>query len=112
MYQKIGLVKPYPTSDVGRVTVTKDEADRYVFKVPSLRNVAKTAPYFHDGQVATLDQAIRLMGEHQLGRTLTDRQVAGIGAFLGSLTGEIPKDYVAPPALPPSGPKTPKPDPT
>jgi cytochrome c peroxidase len=112
MYQKLGLVKPYETADTGRAEVTGSEADKLFFKVPSLRNITETGPYFHDGSVATLDQAIRLMAEHQLGRTLSDEQVAGISTFLGSLKGEIPADYITPPALPVSGPQTPKPDPS
>lgn len=110
MYQKLGLVKPYPTKDTGRAQVTKNEADNFFFKVPSLRNITETAPYFHDGQVASLDQAIRLMGEHQLGKTLTDAEVTSIATFLGSLKGDIPASYVAKPELPASGPTTPKPD--
>jgi cytochrome c peroxidase len=112
LYQKLGLVKPYATADVGRAEVTGNEADRFFFKVPSLRNIAETGPYFHDGSVATLDAAIRLMAEHQLGRTLTDAQVGEIRSFLASLTGTLPAEYIAAPALPPSGPDTPAPDPT
>jgi cytochrome c peroxidase len=112
MYQKLGLVKPYETADTGRAEVTGNETDKFFFKVPSLRNITETAPYFHDGGVATLDQAIRLMAEHQLGRTITDEQVAGISTFLGSLKGEIPAAYITPPGLPVSGPETPKPDPS
>lgn len=112
LYQKLGLVKPYATADVGRAQVTGNEADRFFFKVPSLRNIAETGPYFHDGSVATLDEAIRLMADHQLGRTLTDAQVGEIRSFLASLTGTLPAEYIAAPALPPSGPETPAPDPT
>ncbi|MCI5066229.1 cytochrome-c peroxidase [bacterium] len=93
MYQKLGLVKPYPTKDLGRYEVTKQEADRYVFKVPSLRNVAKTGPYFHDGSVETLEESVKLMGRHQLGRELSEEQVGSIVAFLGTLTGELPEKY-------------------
>lgn len=110
MYQKLGLVKPFETADTGREEVTGSPADKFMFKVPSLRNITETAPYFHDGKVVTLDQAIRLMGEHQLGRSLTDAQVGEIRSFLGSLKGEIPAQYVAMPELPPSGPDTPKAD--
>ncbi len=110
-YQKLGVAKPYPTEDVGRAAVTKNEADRFVFKVPSLRNVKQTGPYFHDGRVATLDQAVRLMAEHQLGKDLTDAQVKSITTFLGSLTGVLPLGYIREPKLPPSGPDTPKPAP-
>ena len=112
MYQKLGLIHPYPTQDQGRYEVTKAEADRQLFKVPSLRNVAKTGPYFHDGQVTTLDQAVRLMAHHQLGRELSQSTVAAIVAFLGSLTGTVDTSYIARPHLPPSGPTTPAPDPS
>jgi cytochrome c peroxidase len=109
-YQKIGLVNPYPTQDVGRYAVTKDEADRQRFKVPSLRNVAHTAPYFHDGSVKTLPEAVVLMAHHQLGKELSSEQTQEIATFLGALTGDVPEAYVARPALPPSGPTTPRPD--
>jgi cytochrome c peroxidase len=112
MYQKLGLVKPFPTDDPGRFDVTGNEADRTVFKVPSLRNITRTGPWFHDGQVTALADAVRLMGEHQLGRSLGDAEVEALVAFLGSLQGEIPADYVARPDLPASGPDTPKPDPS
>lgn len=111
MYQRIGLVVPYETSDLGRMDVTKSETDKHMFKVPSLRNIEKTAPYFHDGSVPTLDEAIVKMGKHQLGKDLTPEQIASIRAFLGSLTGTVPAD-VGKPELPPSGPNTPKPDPS
>lgn len=112
MYQKAGLVKPWPSDkDLGRFTVTKDEADKMMFKVPSLRNVEKTAPYFHDGGTATLDEAVKIMGRHQLGRELADADVASIVTFLKTLTAPLPTDVATPPALPKSTPKTPKPDP-
>ncbi len=112
LYQKLGLVKPYPTEDTGRYGLTGDESDRYFFKVPSLRNVAETGPYFHDGSIASLDRAIRLMGEHQLGIDLSKQEIASIRLFLESLTGSIDAEYVARPELPPSGPQTPAPDPS
>jgi cytochrome c peroxidase len=90
LYQKLGLVKDYPTEDMGRFEVTKNEADKKVFKVPSLRNVSKTAPYFHDGSVKTLEEAVSKMGEYQLGRQLSDSDVASIVKFLNSLTGSLP----------------------
>lgn len=90
IYQKLGLVKEYPTKDMGRFEVTKSEADKKMFKVPSLRNVAKTAPYFHDGSVKTLNEAISQMGEYQLGKKLTKEEVESIALFLGSLTGTPP----------------------
>jgi cytochrome c peroxidase len=112
MYQKIGLVHPYPTEDLGRYDVTDSEADRHVFKVPSLRNVAQTGPYFHDGRIQTLPEALVLMAHHQLGRELTEAEVNAIVAFVGSLTGMIDAEYIAMPELPPSGPSTPEPDPS
>jgi cytochrome c peroxidase len=112
MYGKLGLVKPYVTEDVGRVNVTGDEADRFVFKVPSLRNIAMTGPYFHDGSIASLAEAIRLMAAHQLGVELSDDQVARIETFLGTLSGTVDPDYITAPALPESGPDTPAPDAT
>ena len=86
MFQKLGLVKPYPTKDMGRFEVTKNEADKMMFKVPSLRNVTKTGPYFHDGSVKTLDEAVSKMAEYQLGKQLTPEQVKEIVTFLDSLT--------------------------
>lgn len=109
MYQKLGLVEPYPTEDRGRAEVTGNAAHEYFFKVPSLRNVAKTAPYFHDGSIESLDMAVRVMARFQLGKTLDSGQTATIVAFLRALTGEIPADYVARPELPESGPDTPGP---
>lgn len=112
LYQKVGLVKPYETTDMGRFDVTGQEADKMFFKVPSLRNIEHTGPYFHDGKVATLDEAITLMGSLQLGKDLTPEQVADIKSFLGALTGDLPTDYIAQPTLPESGPETPAPDPS
>jgi cytochrome c peroxidase len=100
--QRFGLVKEYwaETSsekiDAGRFAVTKKEEDRYVFRVPMLRNIAKTAPYFHDGSVDKLDRAVRIMASVQLGRTLDDATVTAIVSFLESLTGEVPQHYAPP----------------
>ena len=80
--------------------MTKDQADMYVFRVPSLRNVAMTAPYFHDGSVRKLPDAVRVMGRAQLGVTLADDEVREIVAFLESLTGQLPSDFATVPALP------------
>jgi cytochrome c peroxidase len=103
MFMKLGVVKPWPTAnDSGRYTVTRKPEDLFVFKVPSLRNVEKTAPYFHDGSVASLDSAIRMMGRHQLGIELSDAQVRDIHTWLGSLTGELPAAYIAEPPKPTS----------
>jgi len=106
MFQKFGVTKDYwletksEKPDVGRFAVTKNEQDRHVFRVPMLRNVARTAPYFHDGSVERLDQAVRIMASLQLGRTLDETAVADIVAFLGALTGAVPANY-APPGLRP-----------
>lgn len=114
MYQKLGMVNPWPdtTSDEGRFAVTKVESDKMFFKVPSLRNITKTAPYFHNGSVATLPEAIKKMGHHQLGKELTDAQINSIATWLGSLEGTVPPAYIAKPELPVSGPNTPKADPS
>jgi cytochrome c peroxidase len=90
MYMKLGLVKPYETKDKGRFVVTKNESDLFVFKVPSLRNVTETFPYFHDGSIKTLKDAVILMGRHQLGKELSDGDVESIISFLGALKGELP----------------------
>ena len=98
-YQKLGLVKAWPNQkDAGRYEVTKQEADRMFFKVPSLRNVAKTAPYFHDGSANTLEQAIEIMGRHQLGLEIPKEDIADIKAFLESLTGKLEESVAAAPA--------------
>jgi len=111
MYQIVGLVKPWPDAlDHGRENITKNAADRMMFKVPGLRNVAETKPYFHNGKVETLDQAVSRMAEYQLGKALNDGQVRSIVTWLKALTGEIPAEYIKPPVLPQSTNKTPKPD--
>ena len=94
MYQKLGLVKPYQTTDLGRYEVTKLESDKYVFKVPSLRNIEKTAPYFHDGSITKLEDAVKLMASHQLGKELSSKEVGKIVTFLKSLTGDLKKEAV------------------
>ena len=86
--------------DEGRYTVTKKKMDKYVFKVPMLRNVAKTSPYFHDGSVDTLEDAERIMAKIQLGKDLTKSQLEDIASFLKSLTGRIPEDALRIPLLP------------
>lgn len=88
MFQKLGLVEPYETADKGVGDLKGDPAQDYVFKVPMLLNVAETAPYFHDGSVKTLDEAVKIMARHQFGRQLTDQQVASIVTFLKALTGK------------------------
>lgn len=110
MYQKFGVVKPYPYQrDLGRYEITKREEDKYFFKVPSLRNITRTYPYFHNGKVWDIKEAVKIMGEVQLGLPLTEEEIDKIVAFLDSLTGEIPKDALQLPILPPSTPDTPKP---
>jgi cytochrome c peroxidase len=87
LYQKMGLVKPYSnTKDLGRFDVTKQESDKFMFKVAMLRNVALTAPYFHDGAVKTLEEAVKIMADINLGKQLTDDQLKSIVAFLKALT--------------------------
>jgi len=101
LYQKLGLVLPWPTTkDEGRFEETKNPDDKMKFKVPSLRNVEKTAPYFHDGSVATLEEAVRLMGKHQLGKDLSADDTHAIVVWLKSLTGTIPAEYIRVPVLP------------
>jgi cytochrome c peroxidase len=111
-FKKLGQAKAWPAEikDKGRFDATKDAADMHVFKVPSLRNIEKTAPYFHDGSVKTLEEAVKLMATHQLGKDLPDADVASIVTFLRTLTGELPK--IDKPELPKSTAKTPKADPT
>jgi cytochrome c peroxidase len=100
-YQRAGAVEPWPNqADPGRAAVTKNDADRMMFKVPTLRNVTKTAPYFHDGSARGLDEAVRMMGKHQLGLDLADTEVRSIVTWLGALTGELPREYIAEPSLP------------
>lgn len=108
MYQKFGIVELYwkytksETIDEGRFVVTKNESDKYLFKVPVLRNVAKTAPYFHDGSADKLEEAVWIMGKVQFGRDLNKPQVEDIIAFLISLTGKISEDVLKAPLLPSS----------
>jgi cytochrome c peroxidase len=110
-FQKMGVVEPYKATSPaeGRVAVTKDEADRFNFKVPTLRNVELTYPYFHDGEAATLKQAVDTMGRIQLGRQFTEEENRKIVAFLKTLTGEQPSFKL--PILPPSSDATPRPEP-
>jgi cytochrome c peroxidase len=94
MFQRFGIFEGYfnnkqiNQSDLGRFNVTELEEDRHVFKVPGLRNIAVTAPYFHDGSAATLENAVIIMGLHQLGRQLSEEDVQFLVAFLQTLTGE------------------------
>lgn len=111
-FQKFGLTEDYWKAtgsvempqlkgrDKGKFHDTGKEEDMWLFKVPQLRNVAMTPPYFHDGSVATLDDAVRIMGRLQLGRQLPDEDVKQIVAFLGTLTGDVPKQFAQAPQLP------------
>ena len=108
MYQKLGLVKPWPTKDKGRAEVKGFEHLEGFFKVPSLRNITETGPYLHDGSVASLDEMVKKMAEHQAGQTVTDEESALIIKFLESLKGEVtPEDLAVVPELPADGPDTP-----
>ncbi len=110
LYLKVGLVKAWPNQkDLGRYEVTKQDHDKMVFKVPSLRNIEKTGPYFHDGSVDSLEAAVRMMGEHQVERPLTESEAKAIVTWLKTLTGEIDAEYIRKPELPKSTDKTPKP---
>jgi len=98
MYANLGIMgdyfaergKPLVKSDLGRYNVTGREEDRHMFKVPGLRNVERTAPYFHDGSIATLDEAVNTMARYQLGVRLNAEQRKALLAFLDSLNGILP----------------------
>ena len=112
MYAPFGTVeKPgaelLPPNDKGRFTVTKTATDEYVFKVPTLRNIALTAPYFHSGRSWDLRQAVAVMGSSQLGAQLTADETERVAVFLESLTGDQPR--IMHPILPPSVAATPRP---
>ena len=110
-FQKMGIVQPYKATSPaeGRSAVTGKEIDRFSFKVPTLRNVEMTYPYFHDGAADTLTQAVDVMGRLQLGKTFTQDENARIVAFLKTLTGDQPAFMM--PILPPSSDATPRPNP-
>lgn len=110
-FQKMGVVRPYKTTNTaeGVKAISGRDQDRMTFKVPMLRNIELTYPYFHDGAVWSLEQAVSIMGDLQLGKRYTQQEIDDITAFLKTLTGEQPK--VEYPILPPSGPNTPKFDP-
>ncbi len=110
-YQKFGVYKPYETKNPanGREGVTGNAADRNVFKVPILRNIELTYPYFHDGEAATLEQAVDTMGKIQLNREFNKDEISKIVAFLKTLTGNQPDIKL--PILPPSNNNTPHPQP-
>jgi cytochrome c peroxidase len=99
-YAQLGAYRNWPDqkSDTGRFAVTHQDRDRMYFKVPMLRNVAETGPWFHNGKVQTLDEAVRLMSQYETGKKLSDREVASIVSFLHVLTGEIPQQYIQKPS--------------
>jgi cytochrome c peroxidase len=98
IYQKFGVYDDYwkytksTKIDEGKFEVTKKESDKYVFKSPSLRNIEKTYPYFHDGSVSDLKEAVRIMGKIQLNKNLSEKDLNSLISFLNSLTGELPKN--------------------
>jgi cytochrome c peroxidase len=101
-YQKVGVAAAWPNqSDQGRFAMTGDPADKMHFKVPTLRNVAVTAPYFHDGSAHRLPEAVRQMGQYQLGVELSEDEVGSVVTWLEALTGELPSAYIQEPTLPP-----------
>ena len=108
-YEKFGVLEPYWTYtksaeiDDGRFGATKKEEDRSFFKVPVLRNSEMTGPYFHDGSVGSLSDAVRIMGKIQIGAELDGAKIEGIVLFLRALTGTIPADVLEVPVLPPDG---------
>jgi cytochrome c peroxidase len=110
-FQKMGLVAPYETENAaqGLVAVTGNDADRFKFKVPTLRNVELTYPYFHDGEAATLTEAVDVMGRLQLGRNFEKPDIALVVAYLNTLTGKQPSFVL--PILPASTDQTPRPAP-
>lgn len=110
-FQKMGVIEPYKTDNPaqGVADQTKKDEDRFKFKVPTLRNVELTYPYFHDGAATTLEQAVTTMGQIQLGKKFTDEETSQIVAFLKTLTGKQPE--LTMPILPPSNNDTARPEP-
>lgn len=105
-FKKFGVIEDYwkatgsETVDEGRALDTKKPEDKFLFKVPSLRNVAMTGPYFHDGSVGSLETAVRIMARVQLGAAIGDKEVRDIVTFLASLTGPLPENFATAPVLP------------
>jgi cytochrome c peroxidase len=91
LFAKIGIFNIYQSNSLGRYEITKDDEDKYFFKVPTLRNISQTAPYFHDGRAPNLKEAIRQMGFYQLGRVLKKDEIDKIYKFLLTLEGKVPK---------------------
>lgn len=111
MFETLGRARPWPNqADTGREQVTHNKSQHMTFKTASLRNVEKTAPYFHDASSNSLEDAVKRMAVHQLGVELKPQQVVAIVSWLKTLTGEIDRGYIAEPKLPKSTAATPKPD--
>lgn len=91
LYSKFGFVEDSKTNNLGRYKVTKDTDDKYFFKVPTLRNIDKTAPYLHDGRYNNLKNVVKFMLRYQLGKTATNQEIENIVSFLKSLNGELIK---------------------
>ena len=110
-FQKMGVIKKYQTTNPaqGVAAISLKDSDKFFFKVPTLRNIELTYPYFHDGAVTSLKEAVNIMGEIQLGRKFTDDESTKIVAFLKTLTGDYPAFNM--PQLPPSVAETPQPQP-
>jgi len=110
-FYRMGIVREYETQNpsLGRFEVTGKDADRFSFKVPTLRNVDKTYPYFHDGAVWSLEEATDIMAKLQLGRELPQEDIDNMVAFMRTLTGDQPQIVI--PQLPPSRANTPRPRP-
>ncbi len=112
MYQKLGKERPWPNqADKGRSMVTKSPSDDMMFRVSQLRNIEKTAPYFHDASGKTLEGAIKTMASTQLAKDISDDDARSMATWLKTLTGTIPADLIKKPALPESTATTPKPNP-
>ena len=92
LYAKFGVISQLQSDSKGRYEVTKNELDKYYFKVPTLRNIELTAPYLHDGRIDNLEDIVKFMAHYQLGKSLSTEDVDKIVLFLKSLTGNI-KDY-------------------
>jgi len=88
LMQKVGIIEDFETKDYGLYHITKKEEDRYYFKVPTLRNIEQTAPYFHNGLTSTLKDAVKKMSFYQIGYELTDKEITDITKFLKTLTGK------------------------
>lgn len=91
LYNKFGVMQDVQSKRFGRFEVTGEKADKYFFKVPSLRNVVKTSPYLHDGRFEKIEDVVKFMAHYQLGRTISQEEIEKIVVFLHSLSGELPK---------------------